>query len=253
MLPVFRRCGRLALAAVTLAVPAATLVAQVRAPDRAQRVRRTIPERRTEFSLSVGRQQQDAQNALASTTITSLAVRRQLRTEWLVVGARADIGSAEIDGRLFPYERRTVGDTTRYVAVGQSATWTALWATADFLFSVDEDDRYRSGVSTGVGMFGLLPARSPAPGTGNQFGPAAKVGFLGIAELTRRVGVEAGVDATAFFGIDRDKLRASDPALVDPNLATPLGGAPEKKDGVSAALRFHVGLTYRFGVRRRDR
>ncbi len=253
MLPVSFRRGRLALAAVFLALPAVTAVAQVRSPDRAARVRRTVPERRTELTVGIGRQRLEPQNALSTATIASIALRRQFRPEWLYLGARADLGSTDVDGAFFAPERRTVGDTTRFVLVGQSARWTALWATADILVDLDENYRYRTGLSTGIGLYGILPSRSPAPGTGNQFGPAAKIGFLGAADITRRLGVEAGIDGAFFFGVDRERLRGSDPALADPNLTGPAGRVPPPKDGVNGTLRLHVGLTWRFGTRRRER
>lgn len=254
MLPLSVRRGRLALAAFLLALPVAAATAQVRAPDRVPRVRRITPERRTELLVGVGRQQnQPDRNAMSTATILTVAYRRQLRTpDWLYVGGRADIGRADVEGAFFPYERATNGDTTRYVAVGQAATWSALWATADFIFPFDDDEKYRSGFNFSIGGYGVLPARSPAPGTGSFFGPALHFGFIGNADITKRLGVDAGIGATYMWGFDRDRLRASDPARGDPVLNTPLGALPDARRNV-AAMRFHLGMSYRFGVRRIER
>lgn len=254
MLPSSVRRGRVALAAFLLALPVAVATAQVREPDRVPRNRRITPERRTELMVGIGRQQNEPQrNAMSTATILTVAYRRQLGTpDWLYLGGRADLGRADVDGRFFPYERATTGDTTRYVAVGQAATWTALWATADFIFPFDDDERYRSGFNVSLGGYGVLPARSPAPGTGSFFGPAAHFGFIGNADITKRLGVDAGIGAAFLWGWDRDRLRASDPARGDPVLTTPLGALPEQKGNV-AAMRFHVGMSYRFGVRRIER
>lgn len=252
MLPVLPRRGRLVLAAVLCLAPLASAAAQVRAPERVARARRSVPERRTEFLLGIGRQQNEARNAFSSATILSAGLRKQMRTEWLYLGGRVDLGRGTVDGGFFPYERATRGDTTRYVAVGQSATWTALWATADLLFPFDDDDKYRTGFTFALGGYGVLPARSPAPGTGAFFGPAAQFGFTGAVDITKRLGVEGGIGATYALGWDRDRLRASDPARGDPVLSTPIFPLPEAQRNV-AALRFHVGMSYRFGVRRLDR
>lgn len=254
MLPSSVRRGRIALAAFLLALPVASAAAQVREADRVPRVRRITPERRTELLVGIGRQQNEPErNALSTATILTVAYRKQLKApDWLYLGGRLDLGRADVDGRFFPYERATTGDTTRYVAVGQSATWSALFATADFIFPFDDDEKYRSGFSVGLGGYGVLPARSPAPNTGSIFGPAAHFGFTGTADITRRWGVDGGIGATFLWGWDRDRLRASDPARGDPVLNTPLGVLPEEKSNV-AAIRFHVGMSYRFGVRRIER
>ncbi|MCU0619007.1 MAG: hypothetical protein MUF40_03755 [Gemmatimonadaceae bacterium] len=255
MLPLSVRRGRLALAAVLLAAPVVTAAAQVRTVDRASRVRRSVPERRSEMIVAVGRQQFPAENALASATILTLGYRRQLSPYWLNVGGRVDVGSSDVEGRFFPYERSTTGDTTRYVAVNQAARLVNAQATADFLFAFDDDDKYRTGFGLGLGVYSLLPARSPAPGTGAIIGPSLRFGFMGDAQLTKRIGATAGIDASAFFNFDRARLRASDPARGDPVLNTPIEPiyrAVEERTPF-AALRFHVGFTYRFGVRRIER
>ena len=253
MLPVTPRRGRLVLAAFLCLAPLASAVAQVRAPERVPRARRSVPERRTEFLLGIGRQQNEARNAFSSATILSAALRKQLKgPEWLYLGGRLDLGRADVNGAFFPYERATQGDTTRYVAVGQSATWSALWATADILFPIDDDEKYRSGFTFALGAYGVLPARSPAPNTGAFVGPAAQFGFTGAVDITKKLGVEGGIGATYAIGWKRDRLRASDPARGDPVLNTPIVALPEAEGNV-AALRFHVGMSYRFGVRRLDR
>jgi len=226
-----------------------SLIAQVRRPDPAPagpRAAGKLLKRRTEIFMGGGILSLNEANATKATMVVgSIGFRRQISPEWLSLGAAVDVGRTTIDGRLFPYEKRPVGDTLQYVVVDGSALMLSGRVTADLLWPIDEAGKYRAGVGGNGGVYMMLPA-----GAGSSFvAPTFGASVIGQADLTERFGVGASLGFTQFMNFDREKLRPSDPALADPVFRTPLVAPP---DGVKSfgGARLIVSMTYRLGVKK---
>ena len=229
-----------------------SLLAQVRRPDPVPGGRRTaagVPARRTEIVLGAGTVALDPVNATKSSMlIGSLAVRRQFRPAWLMIGGVIAVGRTTIDGEYFPYEKRLVGDTTQFVSVDGNATMFAARVTADALTPVGESKRYRAGGGISAGLYAMMPSPAGGEGAGTFVAPTFGVSATAAADFTRRFGASATLGFNQFVGFDRDKLRPSDPAKADPVFTTPFTPPPDAVKSVGG-LRLVVGVTYRLGVK----
>ena len=229
-----------------------SLIAQVRRPEPVPGGRRSaagIPARRTEIIIGAGTVALDTVNATKSSMlIGSIAIRRQFRPAWLMIGGVIDVGRTTIDGQFFPYEKRLVGDTTQFVSVDGNATMFAARLTADALTPVGDSKRYRAGGGISAGLYAMMPSPAGGEGAGTFIAPTFGVSATAAADLTRRFGASATLGFNQFIGFDRDKLRPSDPANEDPVFTTPFTPPPDAVKSVGG-LRLVVGLTYRLGVK----
>jgi hypothetical protein len=160
-----------------------------------------------------------------------------------------DVGSTGVDGNFFPYEKRPIGDTLQYFVVDGSARMVSGRATADVLFPLDEEERYRAGVGANAGVYSMLPTPAAGADAGTFIAPTFGASFIVTADLTRRIGATASLGFVQFTGFDREKIRPSDPALADPVFNTPLVPAPAAVTSFGG-VRLIVGLSYRLGVTR---
>ncbi len=244
---------RTALLACLLSALPLALTAQVRRPDpvpgRSTATKAGVPKRRTELFLGTGTQGLSAANATkGSMLIGTAGFRRQYGPEWLHLGGTVDAGATSIDGEYFPYERRPVGDSTRFFAVGGKASIYAARLTADAIMPFGESTRFRYGGGVNLGMYTVRPTPVAGADAGTFIAPTFGVTGLGAADITRRIGATASLSINQFLGFDREKLRPSDPALADPVFTTPFTPVPDAKKSFSG-VRVVIGLTYRLGVK----
>lgn len=245
---------RSALVGVVLGALPLTLLAQVRRPDpvptTGNRAGVATSKRRTDILVGGGFINLDEANATqAMMPIGSAGFRRQFRPDWLYLGASVELGRTTIDGAFFPFEKRPVGDTLQYVSVDGSAMMVAGRATADVLFPLDEEERFRAGFGVNGGAYAMLPSPAAGADAGSFVAPTFGASFLGQADLTPRFGLAASLGFTQFTGFDREKLRPSDPALADPVFVTPLVPPPAAVKSFGGA-RLVISLTYRLGVKK---
>lgn len=228
-----------------------SLFAQVRRPDPVPNGPRSgikAPKRRTEIFVGGGFVALKAANATKSSLpIVTAGFRHQMSREWLYLGGSADVGTTTVDGKFFPYEKRSLGDSSRFVQVDGHATMIAARFNVDALFPLDEDEKFRAGVTLNAGAYTMLPSPSGGAGAGPFVAPTFGGGFVGEADLTSRFGVTASLGLAQFMNFDREKLRPSDPALADPVFITPLVPPPPAVKSFGGA-RLVVGITYRLGV-----
>lgn len=244
---------RIALAACLLCALPPSLTAQIRRPDPMPAGRSAakagVPKRRTELMLGAGTQGLSSANATKSSMVIGTAgFRRQLSPAWLHLGGTVDLGGTSIDGEYFPYERRAVGDTTRFFSVGGKATIYAARVTADAIIPFGESTRIRYGGGVNAGMYAVMPSPAAGADAGRFIAPTFGISALGAADITRRFGATATLSLNQFLGFDREKLRPSDPVLADPVFTTPFTPAPEAKKSFGG-VRIVIGLTYRLGVK----
>ena len=229
-----------------------SLFAQVRRPDPVPSGAQSgikAPKRRTEFFIGGGFVKLNEANATkGSLPIISAGFRRQMSPEWLYLGGSADVGTTTVDGKFFPYEKRSLGDSSQFVQVDGHATMIAARFNAEALFPLDEDEKFRAGVALNAGAYAMLPSPSGGAGAGPFVAPTFGGGFVGEADLTARFGLSATLGFTQFMNFDREKLRPSDPALADPVFITPLVTPPKAVKSFGGA-RVVVGITYRLGVK----
>ncbi|MCC7053864.1 MAG: hypothetical protein IT355_11440 [Gemmatimonadaceae bacterium] len=232
-----------------------SLLAQVRRPDTApaggaRRTRSSVPVRRTELSFGIGTSRFEAANATSSSLpMLTLGLRRQFSPEWLHVGATVDAGTTKVNGAYFPYENRPVGDSLQFVAVGGTATMIAGRLSLDAIKDMDDDRKYRAGVSLNGGLYAMLPSPAGGANAGTFVAPTYGIAVIGMAELTKRLGATASFGIAQFMNFDRDKIRPSDPALEDPAFVTPFTRPPAAVKNFGGP-RMTIGLTYRLGVKR---
>lgn len=243
------RQHRRAIVALCLGALPLSLVAQVRRPDpvpAGPRASVKAPKRRGELLFGGGFANLKKANATKGQLLVgSIGFRRQLSPDWLMVGASLDVGRTTIDGEFFPYEKRPVGDTLQYVVVNGNATLVATRITADVLWPLDEEERFRAGFGANGGVYAAMPS----PGGSTFVAPTFGASFVGQADLTPRFGVAASLGFTQFTSFDREKLRPSDPALADPVFVTPLIPPPDAVKSFGGA-RAIFSLTYRLGVKK---
>jgi len=244
---------RSAVLACLLGALPLSLAAQVRRPDPLPESRRAatagVPKRRTEVFLAAGTQALNAANATTSPMlIASAGFRRQISPTWLMLGGVVDYGSTTIDGQFFPYERRLIGDTTQFTAVGGSATMFAARLTADAMRPFGDSKRLRVGGGINVGVYSINPTPAAGADAGRFVAPTFGLSVRGEADLTRRLGTSVGLGLTRFTGFEREKLRPSDPTLADPVFQTPFIEPPPPESSFNG-VRLVVGLTYRLGVK----
>jgi hypothetical protein len=230
-----------------------SLLAQVRRPDPGPvgpRSSTSAPKRRSEILMGGGYVKLNELNATkASMFIGTIGFRRQVAPEWLSLGGTLDVGRTTIDGRFFPYEKRASGDSIQFVQVDGHATMVAARFTADVLFPLDEEERFRAGAGGTAGVYAMMPAPAGGAGAGTFVAPTFGASFVGEADLTRQIGLMASLGFTQFLNFDRDKLRPSDPALADAVFVTPLIPPPAAVKSFGGA-RVLVGITYRLGVKK---
>ncbi len=228
-----------------------SLFAQVRRPDpvpNGPTSRTKAPKRRTELFIGGGFVKLNEANATkGSMPIITAGFRHQMSPEWLYLGGSVDLGSTTVDGRFFPYEKRSLGDSLQFVKVDGHATMIAARFNGEALFPLDEDEKYRAGVVLSAGAYTMLPSPSGGASGGPFVAPTFGGGFVGQADITARIGLTATLGFTQFMNFDRDKLRPSDPALADPVFITPLVAPPAAVKSFGGA-RVVIGLTYRLGV-----
>jgi hypothetical protein len=229
------------------------LIAQIRRPEPVPTgrggPRAGAPKTRTELLIGLGTQGLSTSNATASSMpIGSIGFRRQFKNEWLFLGGMADAGRTTIDGDRFPYERRSIGDTTQFVSVDGSATMLSARFTAEAIIPAGESKRFRYGGGVAVGLAAVLPSPAAGAGAGAFMVPTAGFSGMGAVDLTPRIGAMVSVAAMQFNGFDREKLRPSDPALADPVFETPFTAPPAAEENFGR-IRLMVGLTYRLGVK----
>ncbi len=226
--------------------------AQIRRPDpppAGPRASASTPKRRIEVLIGVGTVSLNQANATkASMPIATIGFRHQLSPEWLTLGGMLDVGSTTVDGRFFPYEKRRSGDSTQFVQVDGHATMIAARFSADVLFPLDEDERFRAGAGANIGAYAMMPSPAGGAGAGTFVAPTFGAAFVGEADLTARIGVTGSLGFNEFLSFDRKKLRPSDPALEDAVFVTPLIAPPAPVKSFGGA-RLTVGITYRLGVK----
>jgi len=229
-----------------------SLIAQVRRPDPVPAGRRaaaSVPKRRSELLFGLGNVNLEQANGTGgSVPLVSLGYRRQFRPEWLLLGGIVEVGRTAIDGEFFPYERRSLGDSSQFVSVDGSATLGMARLTADVLLPIGEDERYHAGAGVHVGMYGAFPSPAGGAGAGAFVAPTYGATFVGRADITRRLGAMGSIGFVQFTGFDRDRLRPSDPALEEKVFTTPFTPPPAGVKSFGSA-RFVVGVTYRLGVK----
>ncbi len=250
------RSGTLRRSAVTTMLLGAlplSLLAQVRRPDpvpSGPRSSVTVPKRRSEVLKGGGIINLNEANATkAMMFVGSTGYRRQFSPEWLYLGAAIDLGHTSIDGEFFPYEKRPVGDTIQYVVVDGSAIMLAGRFTAEALFPLDDDEKYRAGVGGNAGVYGMFPRPAAGSDAGSFVAPTFGAAVVGQADLTKKFGIAASLGYTRFTNFDREKLRPSDPALADPVFLTPLIPPPAAVKSFGGA-RVIISMTYRLGVKK---
>lgn len=247
-----RQGALLALAACALPL---SLLAQVRRPEPtpsggARRGSATVPKRRTELFIGLGTTKLNAANATtASMPILSLGFRKQYAPEWLHLSGALDLGTTKVDGQYFPYEKRSLGDSLQFVAVDGTATMIAGRVGVDAMKAIDEDNKYRVGLSAQVGAYAMLPSPAGGADAGMFVAPTLSLSLVGQTDITRTLGVTGSIGLAQFLNFDRDKLRPSDPSLEDPAFVTPFFPPPAGVKNVSGP-RVSIGMTYRLGVKR---
>ena len=228
-----------------------SLLAQVRRPDpvpAGPRASTSAPKRRIELFVGAGTVAFNQANATKSSLpIGIVGFRHQLSPEWLSVGGSIEFGSTSVNGKFFPFEKRPVGDSTQFVQVDGHATMIAPRLSADVLFPLDEEEKFRAGASANVGAYAMMPSPKGGSGAGTFVAPTFGAAFIGEADLTPRIGVTASLGFAQFLNFDREKLRPSDPALEDPVFTTPFATPPAAVKSFGGA-RLLVGITYRLGV-----
>jgi hypothetical protein len=243
------RSARMAL--LVGAIPL-SLIAQVRRPDpvpAGPRANASMPKKRAELLIGAGTVGlSEANGTKKSMPVASVGFRHQFKPEWLYLGAMVDVGRTSINGEFFPYERRQIGDTVQFVAVSGNSTMIAGRFTADVLWPLDENERFRAGVGANVGVYGMLPSGAGSTIVAPTFGAA----FVGEGDITARIGFMASLGFSQMTGFDRDKLRPSDPALADPVFTTPFVAPPPAEKSFGGP-RIVIGLTYRLGVKKTPR
>jgi len=244
---------RSAVLACLLGALPLSLSAQVRRPDPLPESRRAatagVPKRRTEVFIAAGTQGLNAANATKSPMlIASGGFRRQFSPQWLVLGGVVDYGSTTIDGQFFPYERRLIGDTTQFTAVGGSARMFAARLTADAMRPFGDSKRLRVGGGVNLGLYSMNTSPAAGADADRFVAPTFGLSVQGEADLTRRLGTSVSLGLTRFTGFEREKLRPSDPTLADPVFQTPFIEPPPPESSFSG-VRFVLGLTYRLGVK----
>ncbi len=229
-----------------------SLFAQVRRPDPVPTGAQSgikAPKRRTEIFKGGGFVKLNEANATkGSMIIASTGFRHQTATDWLYLGGLVDLGRTTVDGKFFPYEKRSLGDSSRFVQVDGHATMVAARFNAEAIFPLDEDEKFRAGVALNAGAYAMLPSPAGGSGAGPFVAPTFGAGFVGEADLSARFGLSASLGFTQFMNFDREKLRPSDPALADPVFITPLVTPPKAVKSFGGA-RLVVGLSYRLGVK----
>ncbi len=243
------RLRRSALAALFLGVLPLPLLAQIRRPDPVPANPRKAgvnAKHRSEFLFGGGIVPlSDSNGTKGQIFVGSVGYRRQVAREWLSLGASVDFGRTSVNGEFFPYEKRPVGDTIQYVVVNGNATMVAGRFTADVLWPIGEDDKYRAGFGANGGVYAMLPS----PGGSTFVAPTFGASFVGQADITPRIGVQANLGFAQFTGFDREKLRPSDPALADPVFRTPLIAPPDAVKSFGG-VRAILSVTYRLGIRK---
>jgi hypothetical protein len=229
-----------------------SLIAQVRRPDpvpAGPRASATLPKKRAELLIGGGTVAlSEANGTKKSMPVASVGFRHQFKPEWLSLGGMVDVGRTTVNGEFFPYERRPIGDTLQFVAVSGNAMMVAGRFTADVMWPLDENERYRAGAGANVGVYGMLPSGAGSTIIAPTFGAA----FVGEGDITQRIGFMASLGFAQFLNFDRDKLRPSDPALADPVFTTPFVAPPAAEKSFGGA-RIVIGLTYRLGVKKTPR
>ena len=229
-----------------------SLLAQVRRPDpvlSGPRASTSAPRRRTEIFVGGGTIAMNPANATKSSIpIGIIGFRHQMSPEWLSIGGSIEFGSTSVDGKFFPFEKRPVGDSTQFVQVDGHATMIAPRFNADVLFPLDEEEKFRAGVSASVGAYAMMPSPKGGSGAGTFVAPTFGAAFIGEADLTPRIGVTGSLGFAQFLSFDRGKLRPSDPALEDPVFTTPFATPPAAAKSFGGA-RLLVGISYRLGVK----
>jgi hypothetical protein len=238
-----------ATAALLLSALPLSLRAQIRRPDpvpTGPRAAASAPTRRTEMIKGGGFVTLDESNGTKATMfVGSTAYRRQVSPEWLYLGGMIDFGRTTIDGKFFPYEKRSLGDSAQFVQVDGHAMMLAARFTADAMTDVGESGKFRAGGGVNAGVYMMLPS----PGGSSFVAPTFGASVIGEADLSARYGVMASIGFTQFLNFDREKLRPSDPALEDPVFVTPLVTPPAAVKSFGGA-RMTIGLTYRLGVKK---
>ena len=245
---------RSAILAFILGAPPLSLIAQVRRPDPAPTNPRTAAlgtsKHRAELVIGGGIVGLNKANATsASTPIGSFGFRRQMSPEWLSLGGTLDAGSTTVDGAFFPYEKRSLGDSSQFVQVDGRATLFAVRLNAEAFFPLDEAEKFRAGIGANAGMYAMMPSPAGGSSAGTFVAPTVGGAFIGEAALSPRLGLFANLGFTQFLSFDRDKLRPSDSALEDPVFVTPLI-TPEAAKKSFGGTRLLVGITYRLGVKK---
>jgi hypothetical protein len=240
------------LACLFCAMPL-SLLAQIRRPDpvpSGPRSSTSAPKRRTEILKSAGFVNLNEANATkAQMFIGSTGFRRQVSPEWLSLGGVLDVGRTPVDGKFFPYEKRPSGDSIQFVQVDGHATMIAARFTADVLFPLDEEERFRAGAGGNAGVYAMMPSPAGGAGAGTFVAPTFGASFVGEADLSAKFGLMASLGFTQFLNFDREKLRPSDPALEDVVFVTPLLPPPAAVKSFGGA-RVLFGITYRLGVKK---
>jgi hypothetical protein len=255
-MPHHTRSGLLRRSALTLCLLGAlplSVLAQIRRPEPVPVGRggpkAAVPKTRTELFIMAGTQGLSADNATGSSMpIGVIGFRKQVRYDWLFLGGMADAGQTTIDGDLFPYERRAIGDTTQFVSVDGSATMVAARLTAEAMLPAGESERFRYGGGLNVGVYSVQPSPAAGADAGSFIAPTFGLSAMGAVDITSRFGAMASIAFTQFLGFDREKLRPSDPALAAPVFETPFTPPPAAKESFGG-VRLMVGLTYRLGVK----
>lgn len=244
------RLRRSALSALLLGALPLSLLAQIRRPDPVPAGPRAAggkaPKRRAEFLVGGGIINLNKANATEATMVVgSIGFRHQIAAEWLHLGASVDFGRTSIDGSFFPYEKRAIGDTIQYLAVDGNARMLAGRFTADVLWPLDDDEKFRAGFGGNGGVYAMFPA----PAGSSFVAPTFGASIVGQADLTPRFGLAANLGFTQFMNFDREKLRPSDPALADPVFRTP---SVLPVEGVKSfgGPRLIVSMTYRLGIKK---
>jgi hypothetical protein len=231
-----------------------SLIAQIRRPDPAPANPRTAAvgtsKHRTELVIGGGIVSLNKLNATAaSTPVGSFGFRRQMSPEWLSLGGTLDVGSTTVDGAFFPYEKRSLGDSSQFVQVDGRATLFAARFNAEAFFPLDEAEKFRAGIGANAGMYAVMPSPAGGAKAGTFVAPTIGGAFIGEAALSPRLGLFANLGFTQFLSFDRDKLRPSDSALEDPVFVTPLI-TPEPPKKSFGGTRLLLGITYRLGVKK---
>ena len=229
-----------------------SLVAQIRRPDPVPTGAQSgvkAPKRRTEIFKGGGFVKLNEANATkGSMIIASSGFHHQMATDWLYLGGTLDVGRTTVDGKFFPYEKRSLGDSSQFVRVDGHATMVAARFNTEALFPLDDDEKFRAGVTLNAGAYAMLPSPAGGAGAGPFVAPTFGGGFVGEADITARFGLTASLGFTQFMSFDREKLRPSDPALADPVFITPLVAPPKAVKSFGGA-RVVISMSYRLGVK----